>query len=62
MRLRPLEHSGRGLESRYMHGCMSVFIYVALSCVRRGLSLSPSFVQEFLPKYFKGFIVSGVNS
>jgi hypothetical protein len=47
----PPKHWDPGLGSRLRHRCMSAFC-VVLSCVGRSL------VQQVLPKWLKGFLVS----
>jgi len=45
----PLEHWGRGFESRSRHECVSAFFCVVLSCVGSGLAMGRSTVQGVLP-------------
>jgi len=48
----PLEHWDHGFESRSVHGYMSSYFCVVLSCVGRGHALSRSPVQGVLSNVF----------
>jgi hypothetical protein len=51
--VRPLEHWDRGLASYSRHGYLSVFFYVVLSCVCRGLAMGRSPFKESYQNFEK---------
>jgi hypothetical protein len=41
---------------------MSVFVFVVLNCVGKGLEIDPSPDEGLLPKCLKRFVISEINS